>query len=134
SNARREWVEAGEQGTAPEVTVAEVADHCDYVRERTGIDHIRLGGDICGVDELPTGLGDAGQCPHRAAGLASRGWAVADLRMLGFANAMRVLEAHEEAYTRFLGSADDVTAASAGVESWPGCSSSSTTSAPNRGC
>ncbi|SDS12300.1 membrane dipeptidase [Brevibacterium siliguriense] len=120
SNARREWVDAGEQGIAPEVTVSQVADHCDYVRERIGIDHIGLGGDICGVDELPTGLGDAGQYPNLFAELASRGWSPDDLRKLGFDNAMRVLDAHEDAYTAFLGSADDapsaadVPAASAG--------------------
>ncbi|GAA1931144.1 dipeptidase [Brevibacterium antiquum] len=103
SNARREWVDAGENGTAPEVTVADVADHCDYVRERIGIDHIGLGGDICGVDELPTGLGDAGQYPALFSELSSRGWSDSDLHKLGFDNAMRVLEAHEDAYTRFLG-------------------------------
>lgn len=103
SNARREWVDAGEHGTAPEVSVADVADHCDYVRERIGIDHIGLGGDICGVDELPTGLGDAGQYPVLFEELAGRGWSETDLRKLGFDNAMRVLEAHEEAYVRFLG-------------------------------
>lgn len=103
SNARREWVEAGENGTAPEVTVADVADHCDYVRERIGIDHIGLGGDICGIDELPTGLGDAGQYPALFDELASRGWSESDLRKLGFDNAMRVLDAHEDAYTAFLG-------------------------------
>lgn len=111
SNARREWVDAGEQGTAPEVTVADVADHCDYVRERIGIDHIGLGGDICGVDELPTGLGDAGQYPNLFAELAGRGWSETDLRKLGFDNAMRVLQAHEEAYTAFLG--EDAAPASA---------------------
>ena len=111
SNARREWVDAGEQGTAPEVTVAQVADHCDYVRERIGIDHIGLGGDICGVDELPTGLGDAGQYPNLFAELASRGWSQTDLRKIGFDNAMRVLDAHEDAYAAFLGSADEAPSA-----------------------
>lgn len=115
SNARREWVDAGEQGTAPEVTVAQVADHCDYVRERIGIDHIGLGGDICGVDELPTGLGDAGQYPNLFAELASRGWSQTDLRKIGFANAMRVLDAHEDAYTAFLGAADDAPSAATGT-------------------
>ena len=114
SNARREWVDAGEQGTAPEVTVTQVADHCDYVRERIGIDHIGLGGDICGVDELPTGLGDAGQYPNLFAELASRGWSQTDLRKVGFDNAMRVLDAHEDAYTAFLGSADDAPSAANG--------------------
>ena len=103
SNARREWVDAGER-TAPEVTVADVADHCDYVRERIGIDHIGLGGDICGVDELPTGLGDAGQYPVLFEELAGRGWSETDLRKLGFDNAMRVLgSTRGGAYVRFLG-------------------------------
>lgn len=115
SNERREWVDAGEQGTAPEVTVAEVADHCDYVRERIGIDHLGLGGDICGVDELPTGLGNAGQYPNLFAELTSRGWSQTDLRKLGFDNAMRVLDAHEDAYTAFLGSADDAPSATGGA-------------------
>ncbi|WP_152346871.1 dipeptidase [Brevibacterium sp. CFH 10365] len=115
SNARREWVDAGEQGTAPEVTVAQVADHCDYVRERIGIDHLGLGGDICGVDELPTGLGNAGQYPNLFAELTSRGWSQTDLRKLGFDNAMRVLDAHEDAYTAFLGSADDAPSATGGA-------------------
>ncbi|MGC3022129.1 dipeptidase [Brevibacterium sp. FAM 24630] len=115
SNERREWVEAGENGTAPEVGVAEVADHCDYVRERIGIDHIGLGGDICGVDELPTGLGDAGQYPNLFAELTSRGWSQTDLRKLGFDNAMRVLDAHEDAYTAFLGSADEAPSARNGT-------------------
>ncbi len=115
SNARREWVDAGEQGTAPEVTVAQVADHCDYVRERIGIDHLGLGGDICGVDELPTGLGNAGQYPNLFAELTSRGWSQTDLRKLGFDNAMRVLDAHEDAYTAFLGSADGAPSATGGA-------------------
>lgn len=115
SNARREWIDAGEQGAAPEVGVAEVADHCDYVRERIGIDHIGLGGDICGVDELPTGLGDAGQYPNLFAELTSRGWSQTDLRKLGFDNAMRVLDAHEDAYTAFLGSADEAPSATNGT-------------------
>ncbi|QZE25357.1 dipeptidase [Brevibacterium casei] len=103
SRDRWDWSEAGEKGTAPEVTVTDVADHCDYVRERIGIDHVGIGGDICGVDELPIGLGDAGQYPNLFAELSRRGWSESDLRKLGFDNVMRVLEAHEDAYVDFLG-------------------------------
>lgn len=103
SSARYDWVQDGENGTAPEVTLSDVADHCDYVRERIGIDHVGLGGDICGVDELPIGLENAGAYPNLFAELAGRGWSDADLRKLGFDNAMRVLEAHEGAYTEFVG-------------------------------
>lgn len=127
SNARREWVDAGENGTAPEVTVADVADHCDYVRERIGIDHIGLGGDICGVDELPQGLGDAGQYPALFEELAGRGWSESDLRKLGFDNAMRVLDAHEDAYVQFLGTSAG-TAASADTATSSSTAASSSTS------
>src|SRR5699024_9233963 len=64
SNARREWVEAGEQGTAPEMTVAKVAYRCDYESERIGIDHIGLVYEFCGVDELQTVLSAATQYPN----------------------------------------------------------------------
>lgn len=103
SRERWDWEQAGGSGNAPEVTVADVADHCDYVRERIGIDHVGLGGDICGIDELPVGLGDAGQYPVLFDELAGRGWSDEDLRKLGFDNAMRVLEAHEDSYSAFLG-------------------------------
>ncbi|MCT1448915.1 dipeptidase [Brevibacterium casei] len=103
SRERWDWAEAGENGPAPEVTVADVADHCDYVRERIGIDHVGLGGDICGVDELPIGLENAGAYPNLFAELSRRGWSPADLRKLGFDNAFRVLDAHEDAYVGFLG-------------------------------
>ena len=103
SRDRWDWSEAGEKGTAPAVSVPGVADHCDYVRERIGIDHVGIGGDICGVDELPIGLGDAGQYPNLFAELSRRGWSESDLRKLGFDNVMRVLEAHEDAYVDFLG-------------------------------
>ncbi len=103
SRERWEWELAGKVGTAPEVTVAHVADHCDYVRERIGVDHVGIGGDICGVDELPIGLDNAGQYPNLFTELSNRGWSDADLRKLGFDNAMRVLEAHDDACTAFLG-------------------------------
>ena len=91
SNSRREWVEAGEQGTAPEVTVAEVADHCDYVRERIGIYHIGLGGDYDGTAFVPDGLESVAGYPRLIAELLDRGWSEADLAKLTWHNAVRVL-------------------------------------------
>lgn len=102
SEARREWVRAGEHGTPPEVTVAEVADHVEYVRERIGIDHLGIGSDFCGTDSFPTGLGNAGTYPALIDELRARRWSDEELRKLGFDNALRVLEAHDDNYRRFL--------------------------------
>ena len=42
----------------PRVTLAEVADHIEHVREVAGVDHVGIGSDYDGVDWLPEGLED----------------------------------------------------------------------------
>ena len=42
------WVRGGQVGA----TVIEVADHIDHIRDVAGIDHIGIGGDYDGVDNL----------------------------------------------------------------------------------
>ena len=102
SAERSAWVKAGEQGTPPEVTVAQVADHCDFVRQRVGIDHVGLGSDLCGTDSMPSGLDNAAAYPNLFAELKRRGWSDEDCEKIGWRNAMRVLQAHEDAYVNFL--------------------------------
>ncbi|MFL0577649.1 dipeptidase [Brevibacterium luteolum] len=102
SEARYAWVKDGEKGTAPEVTIADVADHIDYVRERIGVDHLGLGSDFCGTDAFPTGLDNAGTYPALINELRNRRWSEADLTKLGFDNVLRVLEANDDNYRRFI--------------------------------
>lgn len=83
---------------AAEATVEDVADHLDHMRERVGVDHIGLGGDLCGTPTLPTGLGTAADYPRLFSVLSGRGWSREDLHKLGFGNAARVLEANDPAY------------------------------------
>ena len=40
---------------AADVTVAEVADHVDHVREVAGLDHVGIGGDYDGCEFFPSG-------------------------------------------------------------------------------
>lgn len=103
SNERRRWVEDGEHGMPPEVTVTDVADHCDWLRERIGARHIGLGADLCGTDSMPTGLGDAAAYPALFAELERRGWSPEELRALGFDNVLRVLAANDPAYEATMG-------------------------------
>ncbi|KRV48747.1 membrane dipeptidase [Wenjunlia vitaminophila] len=81
----------------PVATIADVADHCDHVREAAGIDHIGLGGDYDGVDRQPIGLEDVAGYPRLVAALLDRGWSPADLAKLTWGNAVRVLRDAQDA-------------------------------------
>ena len=75
----------------PTATLADVVAHCQHVREVAGIDHIGLGGDYDGVDELPEGLTDVAGYPRLLDALAQEGWSDDDLAKLGWRNITRVL-------------------------------------------
>jgi membrane dipeptidase len=81
----------------PAATLADVADHADHVREVAGIEHIGLGGDYDGVDQLPEGLADVSRYPALIAELRDRGWSDADCGALASGNILRVLRDAEAA-------------------------------------
>lgn len=81
---------------APKATLSQVADHLDHAREVAGVNHIGLGGDYDGVDELPVGLEDVSKYPALLAELADRGWSDAELAGLTSGNVLRVLQAAED--------------------------------------
>lgn len=82
---------------APTATIADVVRHLEHAREVVGPRHLGLGGDFDGTPELPVGMdGVAGYRPLLDA-LAERGWSSQELDALCFENALRVLEATEEA-------------------------------------
>jgi membrane dipeptidase len=80
----------------PRATLAQVADHVDHVREVAGVEHVGIGGDFDGVDELPEGLGDVSAYPALFAELRRRGWRDDDLRALAGGNVLRVLRDAEQ--------------------------------------
>ncbi len=84
-----------EQDPYPEVTVADVVDHIDYVRAVAGVDHVGIGSDFDGIDVLPTGLEDASTYPAITAELLERGWEEPEIRKILGENALRVLAANE---------------------------------------
>ncbi|WP_138444854.1 dipeptidase [Sinomonas susongensis] len=82
---------------APKASIADVVRHLEHARDVVGPRHLGLGGDFDGVPELPEGMdGVAGYRPLLDA-LAERGWSRDELDALCFENALRVLEATEEA-------------------------------------
>jgi membrane dipeptidase len=81
----------------PRATLAEVADHVDHVRAVAGVDHVGIGGDYDGTDELPDGLEDVSCYPALVAELLVRGWTEEDCAQLVGGNVLRVLRAAEAA-------------------------------------
>ena len=94
SGGYRAWLAANPK---PVATLAQVADHVDHAREVAGVDHVGLGGDFDGTDDLPVGLEDVAGYPRLLAELAGRGWSASDLERLTGRNVLRVLRAAEEA-------------------------------------
>ncbi len=80
----------------PPVTLAEVADHIEHVRDVAGAGHVGIGSDYDGVDWLPEGLEDVSCYPALIAELLDRGWSEADCGKLASGNILRVLRAAEE--------------------------------------
>lgn len=90
----RAWIDAH---PSPPCGVSDVADHVEHVREVAGLDAVGLGGDFDGTGTTPDGLDDVAGYPALLDELAGRGWSAAELRALGWDNALRVLRDTEAA-------------------------------------
>jgi len=84
----------------PKATIAQVADHVEYIRKVVGVDHVGLGADYDGNDQWPEGLEDVSRYPYLFAELIRRGWSDGDLVKLAQGNLLRVLREAEAAARR----------------------------------
>lgn len=81
----------------PRATLAQVAEHIEHVREVAGVDHVGIGGDFDGTDQLPDGLTDVSCYPALIGELLTRGWSEGDCARLVGGNILRVLRDAEAA-------------------------------------
>jgi membrane dipeptidase len=79
----------------PLVTIGQLADHFDHVRNVAGVDHIGIGADYDGNTDWPAGLEDVSRYPRLFAELIRRGWSDADLKKVAGANILRALRGAE---------------------------------------
>jgi membrane dipeptidase len=75
----------------PKVTIADVADHIEYVKKLAGVDYIGIGSDYDGNDSWPEGMEDVSTFPKLFAELIRRGWSDEDLAKLAGGNVLRAL-------------------------------------------
>lgn len=88
-----EWAAAHPR---PRATLGDVVAHAEHVREVAGIDHIGIGGDYDGTDDLPDGLQDVSCYPALVAALLDRGWSEKDCGKLTSGNVLRALREAED--------------------------------------
>jgi membrane dipeptidase len=96
---RAERREYARRNPAPRATLAQVADHIEHVREVAGVDHVGIGGDFDGTEDLPDGLADVSCYPALVAELLERGWSEQDCARLAGGNVLRVMREAESAAT-----------------------------------
>ncbi len=84
----------------PQATLAQVADHVEHVRQVAGVQHVGLGGDFDGTEDVTVGLEDVSTYPALFTELLSRGWTEADCAALAGGNVLRALRAAEAAAGR----------------------------------
>ena len=85
-----------EHGPVPETSLEDVLEHFDHVVALVGINHVGIGSDYDGVDELPSGLEDVSTYPNVVEGLLRRGYSEADIRKILGENLLRVWDAVED--------------------------------------
>lgn len=102
SQALKDWSDtpaAERTGGRPVVTLADVADHIEHVRDVAGIDHVGIGSDFDGAT-VPEGLDDVSLFPALFAELSRRGWTAPELRKLAGENILRAWHRAEEVASR----------------------------------
>jgi membrane dipeptidase len=85
---------------APRVTLSQVADHIDHIRDVAGIDHVGLGSDFDGISRTPVGLEDVSKYPALLAELLRRGYSAHDVKKVAGANILRVMREVERTAER----------------------------------
>ena len=100
----------------PPVTLGDVADHIEHIRQVAGVDHVGLGSDFDGIPESPTGLEGVDRFPALLQELARRGWSDVDLAKVAGGNLLRAMSQTETVSARLRKERPPSTATLAGLD------------------
>jgi membrane dipeptidase len=80
------------------VPLARLLDHFEHAIKIAGIDHVGLGSDFDGADDMfPQDMEDISKIPNLVRGLMERGFSDADILKILGGNTLRVMRAVEQA-------------------------------------
>jgi membrane dipeptidase len=83
------------------IPLSKLLDHFEHAVKVAGIDHVGLGSDFDGVDDmLPEGMEDISKMPNLVRGLMERGFSDDDILKILGGNTLRVMRAVEQAASR----------------------------------
>ena len=78
--------------------LSRLLDHFDHAIKIAGVDHVGLGSDFDGADDLfPEGMEDMSKIPNLVRGLMERGYSEEDILKILGGNTLRVMREVEQA-------------------------------------
>ena len=75
-------------------TIAQLADHIDYIVKLVGDDYVGIGADYDGVGSLPIGMEDVTTYPKITGELLRRGYSKKSIQKILGGNVLRVMKAN----------------------------------------
>ncbi len=79
------------QNPLPPLPISKLIDHIDHIVKVAGIDHVGIGADFDGANDMPEGAGDISMLPNITYELLKRGYSEQDIRKILGENLLRVL-------------------------------------------
>lgn len=95
-SAKEKIEEWKEMNPAPAVTISDLADHFDHIKNLIGVDHIGIGSDFDGFSDTIENLDDCSKFPNLFAELLRRGWTESELKKVAGENFLRVFSDAEK--------------------------------------
>jgi membrane dipeptidase len=86
----------------PPLPISKLIDHIDYIVKVAGIDHVGIGADFDGANDMPEGARDVSMLPNITYELLKRGYSEQDIRKILGENFLRVF-AQAERVARKMG-------------------------------
>lgn len=80
----------------PPLPISKLIDHIDYIVKVAGIDHVGLGADFDGANDMPEGARDVSMLPNITYELLKRGYSEQDIRKILGENFLRVFADAEQ--------------------------------------
>ncbi len=80
----------------PPLPISKLIDHIDHIVKVAGIDHVGIGADFDGANDMPEGARDVSMLPNITYELLKRGYSETDIRKVLGENLLRVLSSAEQ--------------------------------------